>query len=64
MSATVPVRLYLPSGGDISNITATEDGNEYVPAEVCSTCYAIVPQMYADEHMATHPAPPPEVTPV
>ena len=61
---TVPVQLYLPAGGDVSGMTATEGGAEYVPAEVCQVCYAIVPQRYAADHAGTHPAPPPTATPV
>jgi hypothetical protein len=58
---TIPVRLNLPAGGDLSGVTATEDGVEYVPAESCPTCYAVVPQMYAAEHAAAlHPEPPAE----
>jgi hypothetical protein len=61
---SIPVELYLPAGGDVSGMTATKNGVEYVPTELCPVCSAVVPQARADQHVAAlHPAPPPEVAP-
>jgi hypothetical protein len=61
---TVPLQVVLPQGGEVSGMTATEGGEKYVPAELCPVCYVPVPQLYAADHAATHPAPPPTAQPV
>jgi hypothetical protein len=62
-ASTVPVKLYLPAGGDVSGMTATEDGAEYVPTELCATCFAVVPQAKSAAHAESHPEPPPTAAP-
>jgi hypothetical protein len=65
MPETVPVKLVIPASPDSTPPgLAVEDGVEYVPSELCASCFAVVPQAKADAHAATHPAPPPEVTPM
>jgi hypothetical protein len=60
---TVPVKLYLPAGGDVSGMTATEDGAEYAPTELCPECFAVVPQAKTAAHAeALHPVAPPSTT--
>lgn len=60
MAETVAVRLVMPA---TPNVTppglAVENGVEYLPAEQCPVCWAIVAQEHADAHLATHP---PEVS--